>query len=77
MPYSSTNELPESVRGHLPAHAQRIFMDAFNNAWDEYAAPGKRRGNESREEAAFHVAWAAVKHEYRKDEATGDWEPKH
>lgn len=76
MPYKTTDELPASVRDHLPAHAQHIFMEAFNSAWDEYAAADKRRGSESREEAAFRVAWAAVKHDYRKDEATGDWKPK-
>lgn len=76
MPYSKTEDLPDSVRRHLPQHAQKIFMEAFNSAWDEYANPEKRRGDESREEAAMRVAWAAVKHEYEKDEKTGDWKRK-
>ncbi len=76
MPYSTTADLPTSVRDHLPPHAQQIFLKAFNSAWDEYANPAKREGNESREEAAFRVAWAAVKHEYRKDDASGQWVPK-
>lgn len=37
MPYSGVADLPASVRGHLPAHAQEIYMKAFNNAWREYA----------------------------------------
>jgi cation transport regulator len=76
MPYQQMNELPESVREHLPEHAQNIFLAAYNSAWDEYAQPDTRRGGESREEAAFRVAWAAVKHEYEKDERTGQWRPK-
>lgn len=75
MPYSTAADLPASVRDHLPPHAQQIFLKAFNSAWDEYANPAKREGNESQEEAAFRVAWAAVKHEYHKDDATGRWVP--
>lgn len=36
----------------------------------------KRRGPESREEAAHMVAWAAVEKKYIKDPATGKWTPK-
>lgn len=77
MPYQTTGDLPASVRDHLPPHAQHIFLEAFNSAWTEYADPQKRRGNETQEEAAFRVAWAAVKHEYQKNDKTGQWEPKH
>ena len=50
-------DLPPSVRSHLPEHAQDIFREAFNHAWDEYAGD---------EERAFRVAWAAVKRSYHK-----------
>lgn len=66
MPYKSTSDLPDSVRDNLPEHAQDIFKEAFNSAWDEYADPDKRHGNESREEVSFKVAWSAVKNEYEK-----------
>lgn len=62
MPYSTNNDLPESVRKNLPEHAQTIFRDAFNNAHKEY-------GNE---EQAFKVAWGAVKQKYEKS-AEGTW----
>jgi cation transport regulator len=71
MPYKSINDLPDSVRGVLPKHAQEIFQEAFNSAYDEY----KERGPEGREETAFRVAWAAVKKKYKKNEDTGKWEP--
>lgn len=66
MPYSSTNELPDSVQSVLPAHAQDIYKEAFNSAYDEYKDPEERRGDESREEVAHKVAWAAVKKQYEK-----------
>jgi cation transport regulator len=73
MPYQSTIELPEGVRDNLPEHAQEIYLAAYNNAFEEYSDPQKRRGNETLEEVARKVAWAAVKKEYVKDSATGHW----
>ena len=72
MPYRSIQDLPESVRDHVPKHAQEIYNEAFNSAWDQYADPDDRRGDASREEVAHRVAWAAVKEKYEKGE-DGDW----
>lgn len=66
MPYKTRDELPESVKGSLPAHAQDIYQEAYNSAWEEYADPRKRRGDTSREETAHKVAWSAVKEKYEK-----------
>jgi len=74
MPYSKKSELPDSVRDNLPEHAQEIYKEAFNNAWDEYSDPDKRKGGASREEAAHKVAWAAVKKKYEKK--NGKWTKK-
>jgi cation transport regulator len=66
VPYSRNEDLPEGVRGHLPAHAQDIYRAAFNNAYLAH------RGDPRQEEAARRIAWAAVKHKYQK---VGDrWE---
>jgi len=64
MPYQSTSDLPESVRGHLPRHAQEIHQAAYNSARDEF---GKN------EERAHCVAWGAVKRDYEKDDDSGEW----
>lgn len=64
MPYDSVNDLPSSVKDHLPKHAQEIFRAAFNSAWDEYGHDEQR---------AFRVAWGAVEKDYHKDEKTGEW----
>jgi len=76
MPYKSIGDLPESIRNHLPEHAQEIYREAFNHAWEEYADPEKRRGGAPREEVTHKVAWAAVKKQYEKDEKTGVWKKK-
>ncbi|MFZ6028640.1 MAG: putative cation transport regulator ChaB [Chloroflexota bacterium] len=75
MPYQNNADLPESVRNVLPEHAQDIYREAFNSAWDQYADPEKRRGDDSREATAHQVAWAAVKNKYEKGN-DGDWVPK-
>lgn len=61
MPYTTINELPESVQHVLPHHAQAIYKEAFNSAYDQYDTPEERRGNDDREEVAHKVAWSAVK----------------
>jgi cation transport regulator len=66
MPYRTNADLPEPVKNVLPTHAQEIYRDAFNHAWDEYADPEKRRKGASQEETAHRVAWAAVKKLYEK-----------
>lgn len=62
MPYPSNRELPSSVRDNLPEHAQSIYREAFNSAYEEYGH------NDTR---AARVAWAAVSHQYKK--RNGEW----
>ena len=61
MPYAATSDLPQSVTNVLPSHAQSIYKEAFNCAYEQYATTKERRGNETREETAHKVAWGAVK----------------
>lgn len=68
MPYKSLAELPDSVRDNLPKHAQEIYKEAYNSAWEQYADPSSRRDDASREEVAHRVAWAAVKQKYEKND---------
>ncbi|HRJ06445.1 MAG TPA: putative cation transport regulator ChaB [Candidatus Saccharibacteria bacterium] len=75
MPYSNLNELPDSVKNVLPEHAQDIYKEAFNSAWDQYDTPEERRDNADREETAHRVAWAAVKQKYEKGD-DGKWHQK-
>ena len=63
MPYDKRSDLPDSVKDNLPAHAQDIYKEAFNSAWEQYKHD---------EERAHRVAWGAVKGSYHKNEQ-GEW----
>ena len=63
MPYKTKSDLPDSVRDNLPAHAQDIYKEAYNSAWDQYGHDVSR---------AHRVAWGAVERKYDKNES-GDW----
>jgi cation transport regulator len=63
MPYKTKADLPDSVKDNLPDHAQAIYKEAFNSAWDEY------HHDEAR---AHRVAWGAVEKSYHKN-SDGKW----
>jgi cation transport regulator len=63
MPYDSISELPEAQVDQYSHHQKEAFLEAFNNAFDEYG------GDESR---AFAVAHAAAKRTPEKDPTPGD-----
>jgi cation transport regulator len=69
MPYRVNADLPSTVRAHLPAHAQDIYREAFNNAYAAHA------GEADCERRAHMIAWAAVKRSYAK--AGEAWVPRH
>lgn len=70
MPYQKNSDLPVAVQHALPSHAQDIYREAFNHAWEEYKSAEKKHDpEESRESVSHKVAWSAVKKTYHK---TGD-----
>ncbi len=52
MPYKSVSDLPEAQVDQYSPHQKKAFLEAFNNAYEEYG------GDESR---AFAVAHSAAK----------------
>ena len=60
MPYMTNEDLPDTVRLHLPSHAQDIYRNAFNSAFARHS------GDPRQEEVAHRIAWAAVKRSYVK-----------
>jgi cation transport regulator len=74
MPYKTNRDLPENVKRHLPQHAQDIYREAFNHAWERYKDPDKRRKDASHEGTAHRVAWSAVERTYEKRD--GEWRKK-
>jgi cation transport regulator len=60
MPYSKISELPQAQVDQYDPHQKKAFLEAFNNAYEEY------HHDESR---AFAVAHTAAKAAGRKEEA--------
>lgn len=75
MPYQKNSDLPDRVKENLPKHAQDIYREAFNNAWEQYDEPHERKDDRTQEETAHAVAWSAVQNKYHKDEQ-GNWVEK-
>ncbi len=64
MPYTRVSDLPQSQVDQYTLHQKRAFLEAFNNAFDEYG------GDEHR---AFAVAHAAAKKaDEDRDDRDGD-----
>ena len=67
MTYKQNSDLPKGVKNNLPLHAQDIYREAFNHAWQQYESPTKRQNpNESQETVAHKVAWAGVEKNIKK-----------
>jgi cation transport regulator len=74
MPYKNLKDLPGRIKDNLPKHAQEIYKEAYNNAWEQYKDPKERKGKATREEVSHKVAWAAVKQKYEK--VKDEWQKK-
>ena len=68
MPYASNDDLPASVRDHLPPPPRLVVRAPSETASTE------DEGDPRQEEAAFRFPWGAVKKRYRKAGST--WVPK-
>ena len=60
MPYKSLSDLPEEQVDQYSTHQKHAFLEAFNNAYEEY------HGDESRAFATAHAA--AQRAPERKDD---------
>lgn len=55
-PCDSVSALPKSVDENLPGHAQKIYMEAYNDAHVRRKNPEDRKGRAFREKTAHEVA---------------------
>jgi cation transport regulator len=70
MRYENKSELPPTIRDILPEHAQDLYLQAYQKAWDEYE---EGQGYLSRDTMAHQQGYTAVRHEYVQDQGTGKW----
>jgi len=76
MPCDTVTKLPRSVKDNLPKHhAQEIYKEAYNSAWDQYKDSKDRRGDTLHEKTAHRVAWSSAKNKYTKND-DGKWVEK-
>ena len=73
MRYTNKSELPPTIRDVLPERAQELYLEAYNQAWDEY---DEGQGYLTRDGMAHQRGWTAVQHEYVQDQGTGLWHLK-
>ena len=71
MPYAQVRELQKGVKNSLPKHAQDIYKEAFNSAYDQ----NDNYDSGQREESAHRIAWSAVKKKYERN-GSSKWQKK-
>ena len=64
--YASVTDLPASQVKGMSAHEKKIFLSAFNGAFDGTCKDGGKQGN--RESCSFAVAHAAVNRDRGKSD---------
>lgn len=62
MYYKSINDLPRTLQETLPPEAQSIYVDSYNETWNQYAALGKDEATCAT--AAHQIAWDAVNRQF-------------
>lgn len=74
MYYADTSKLPTTIRETLPDELQKIYLDAYNAAWE--TQPGAGHHGLTRESLAHQIAWDAMNRDYVLDAKRGKWYPK-
>lgn len=72
--YEEIEDLPEHLRNAMPEEALQIYLDTYNNAWDDYE--GEQGGELGQDAVSHRDAMTAVYQDFEEDQETGDWYPK-
>ena len=67
--YATNEDLPFVYRLNLPDAAQRVYRDAFNEAWEQ-TVDAKTRYHEAQRQA-----WDEVRKQFARDGKSGRWVP--
>jgi cation transport regulator len=74
MKFESIQDLPDILRDVMPEDAQKIYMEAYNSAWENYEE--EEGGELNRDGVAHRQGIHAVENEYLLDQKTGNWVPR-
>jgi cation transport regulator len=72
--YEKKSDLPETLRAYLPERLQEIYLEAYQEAWENYEE--SRGGEAGREAVAHRDAMMAVEQDHVYSEETGKWHLK-
>ncbi len=68
------DKVPEHLESKLPKHAQQIYVETFNYAYEEQKQQGQQ-DTEELQKAAHEAAWDEVNKRFDED-SKGKWHPR-
>jgi cation transport regulator ChaB len=74
MRYENQKGLPATMTHVLPDDAQKVYLETYNRAWDEYGQ--ETTGDMSRHSVAHRQAWATIEQGFERDPNSGTWQRK-
>jgi cation transport regulator ChaB len=74
MRYENQKDLPATMTHVLPDDAQKVYLETYNRAWDEYDQ--ETTGDMSRHSVAHRQAWATIEQAFERDPNSGTWQRK-
>jgi cation transport regulator ChaB len=74
MRYENQKDLPETITHVLPDDAQKVYLEIYNRAWDEYDQ--ETIGDMDRHSVAHRQAWETIERTFERDPNSGAWQRK-
>jgi cation transport regulator ChaB len=73
MYYQDRTSLPQTLQETLPAEAQTLYLDTYNQVWEQVAEQGKDEA--TRSTIAHQMAWDAMTRQFSlvKRNDKGEW----
>jgi cation transport regulator ChaB len=72
MRYENQKDLSATITHVLPDDAQKVYLETYNRAWDEYDQ--ETIGDMSRHSVAHRQAWATIEQAFERDPNSGTWQ---
>ena len=71
MAYTKISELPATIRNVLPAEAQEVYMEVYNEALEMKLTESDQKI--PRDDMAHQLAWDTMTRQFTHDPRTGQW----
>jgi cation transport regulator ChaB len=74
MRYENQDDLPATLTHVLPDDAQKVYLETYNRAWDDYDQ--ETTDDMSRHSVAHRQAWATIEQVFERHPNSGNWQRK-